>query len=69
MTAQELAAREARREERLLKESLRRPRLSKGHIRNVIKHMCHIRACRQKCQRPRSVPRKVLETVIALSLV
>lgn len=69
LTEAELAVWKAQLEERVAKELRRQPRVSKGHLLNVRKYMPYIRRCRQKCRPPRRVPRKVLETVVALSLV
>ena len=45
-----------------------RKRFSRGHIRNVVKHLSYIRICRDRCRVPRKVPKKVMETMFALSL-
>lgn len=42
---------------------------SKRHMLNVLKHMSHIRRCRRRYWMPRSVPKKVLETVERMRLI
>lgn len=48
--------------------STREQRFSEGHMKNVKKFMPYIRRCRAEGRAPRNVPKKVLETVIALAL-
>ena len=42
---------------------------SARHIREMMKHMKHIRRCRKQGKRPRNVPLKVLQTIVAWNLV
>ena len=68
--AEDMAAIEEERRKRELAAEKReqRKRFSRGHIRNVVKHLPYIRKCREQCRVPRKVPKKVMETMFALSL-
>ncbi len=43
-------------------------RLSKKQLKRILHHLPHIRRCQKKQHRPHSVPRVVLEQIIAYKL-
>jgi hypothetical protein len=51
------------------RKTARDRRFNKGHVLNVLKAMRHIRKCRRRMKCPRSVPKKVLDTVERLRLI
>lgn len=67
-TGEEIEALEVAKLKRAKHQPAKDRRFNKGHMLNVRKYMPYIRRCRAKCQPPRRVPRKVLETVVALCL-